>query len=211
MFTHRIHDSPANTCRPYNQEDRTVLLDIFVSDFEYMSSKIYRLIIYSSLLPCFVTPSRFTLFYMITTILSLVLPHQTSVMFSRQSWVPINRVHSFIVYFIIRYTWCYPFTQSHVIGWRVVETRIFVMGLFANRKGKIGKVKMTDKEFLGEIILENLVIMIFCVIFVQRNFLKKHLDHHVRQVHHVPSILSLVPEERATCRVLAMLRHLHFF
>jgi hypothetical protein len=41
VYSSAIHDSPANTCRSCDQEDQAVLLDIFVSDFHYMSSKSY--------------------------------------------------------------------------------------------------------------------------------------------------------------------------
>jgi hypothetical protein len=75
-------------------------------------------------------------------------------------------------------------------------------------KGKIGKTKITDKEFIREIVLGNLVIMRFLCYFVQRKSLNKSVFKS--PCHHAASILPLVPKERAMRRVSHNLGHLRF-
>ncbi len=54
--------SPTEARRCYNQEYRADLLDVFASGFNYMSSTSDRILIYSSISPCFAIPPRFCSF-----------------------------------------------------------------------------------------------------------------------------------------------------
>ena len=77
----------------YNQENRADLLDVFASGFNYMSSTIDRILIYSSISPCFAIPPRFCSF----TLSQRSFPGSTSSdLLHLQSTVvgPINRAWS---------------------------------------------------------------------------------------------------------------------